>query len=114
MGAHSRNKGRNAERAVEVELQTAGFDTDRNLGGRNQVSGDIAAELGDIRLAVEVRRRESLSVERWLREHRDSCPAHLTPLLVTRTSRNPWMAVLTLEDFLNLLSEREGRTNDEN
>lgn len=104
MGAHSRNKGRNAERAVEVILQDAGLSTDRNLGGRTQVSGDIAAEANGTRLAVEVRRRESLSCEKWLWEHSAETPNHLTPLLVTRTSRKPWMVCLSLDDFLAILT----------
>ena len=104
MGAHSRNKGRNAEREVELAFQAEGFPTDRNLGGRTQVSGDIATT----GLAVEVRRRESLSVERWLWEHHEETPSHLTPILVARTSRKPWFVALSLDDFLELLKEARG------
>ncbi len=101
MPVHSRNKGRSAERAVELEFQAAGFSTERNLGGRVQVAGDIAVE----GLAVEVRRRETLSPERWCSEHEQATPAHLTPILVSRTSRNPWRVTCLLSDFLELLEE---------
>ena len=110
MGAKSRAKGVRSEREVELALQAAGYSTDRNLGGRNQVSGDIAAEQGDTRLAVEVRRRESLSVERWLHEHRASTPDHSTPILIARTSRNPWLVAIELSDFLDLLKQAKGDT----
>jgi hypothetical protein len=98
---HSRNKGRSAEREVELRFQDAGFPTERNLGGRTQAAGDIAVE----GLAVEVRRREKLSHERWAADHEAACPDHLTPVLVARSSHNPWRVTLRLEDFLDLLGE---------
>lgn len=101
MTLHSRNKGRTAEREVELAFQAAGFSTDRNLGGRQQVAGDIATE----GLAIEVRRRETLSVEPWCRAHEAETPEHLTPCVVFRKSHQPWRVALTLEDFLGLLEE---------
>lgn len=101
MVTHSRNKGRNAEREVELILQAAGFSTDRNIGGRTQVSGDIAVHHPP--LAVEVRRRETLSLSQWSRDHEASTPDHFTPAIVYRRSREPWRISLRLDDFLALL-----------
>lgn len=99
---HSRNKGRNAEREVELAFQARGFSTDRNLGGRTQVAGDIAVE----GLAVEVRRRDAKTpVTTWCEEHEAAAPAHLTPIVVWRKSRGQWRVALPLEDFLDLLAE---------
>ena len=102
MSAGARKKGVRGEREAELAFQAAGFTTERAIGGRNQISGDVLARLGDTELAVEVRRREKLSVERWLHEHRASCNSHSVPILVTRTSRNPWMVAIELDDFLSL------------
>lgn len=44
-GRKSRTKGRTAEREVELILQAAGLQTERAIGGREQVSGDIAARV---------------------------------------------------------------------
>lgn len=101
MGKMSRTKGRTAEREVELLIQAAGFSTDRNIGGREQVAGDIATE----GLAIEVRRRERLDVPNWCRIHEASTPDHLTPVVVYRRSREPWRVSLTLTDFLDLLGE---------
>lgn len=98
---HSRNKGRTAEREVELRFQDAGFSTDRNLGGRKQVAGDIAVE----GLAVEVRRREQTPVTTWCAIHEEETPDHLTPVVVWRKSHDKWRVALPLEDFLDLLRE---------
>lgn len=106
MSKMSRDKGRKAEREVEVAFQEAGFSTDRNIGGRKQVAGDIAVEgLAVEGLAVEVRRRERLDVPGWSVVHEDSTPSHLTPVLCWRRSREPWRVSLPLSDFLDLLKE---------
>lgn len=98
---HSRNKGRNAEAEAEKILRTHGFQTERNLGGRVQVAGDIA--IYEPSLAVEVRRREQLQVVKWCREHEASTPPSHTPVLVFRPNREPWRVALLLEDFARLV-----------
>ena len=106
MGKMSRTKGRVAEREVELLFQAEGFDTDRNIGGRLQKADDIAATRGDLILEIEVRRREALQVEKWVHERENP-----RRILVTRTSRNPWMAAMpltTLFDLLNRATQQEG------
>lgn len=105
MGAMSRAKGRTAEREVELALQAAGFQCDRNLGGRTQVSGDIAVHQPP--LAIEVRRRETLQIVKWSREHEASTPDTHVPVLVYRPSREPWRASLRLDDFCSLIASDE-------
>lgn len=100
-GRMSRRKGQAGERSVELIFQEAGFTTERNLSGRKQIAGDIAVE----GLAVEVRRREKLSIERWCREHEAETPEHLTPVVVWRRSGEPWRVSLTLDDLIELLRE---------
>lgn len=104
---HSRNKGRNAEREVELILQRHGFGTDRNLGGRVQVAGDLVVYgplLTSPRpLAVEVRRRERIEVVKWSAEHEDSTPDSHLPLVAYRPSRQPWRVSMLLDDLLPLL-----------
>lgn len=100
-GRMSRRKGQAGERSVELIFQEAGFHTERNLSGRKQIAGDIAVE----GLAVEVRRREKLSIERWCREHEAETPEHLTPVVVWRRSGEPWRVSLTLDDLIELLRE---------
>ena len=100
-GRGSRTKGRSAEREVELRFQDAGFTTERALSGRRQIAGDINVA----GLALEVRRRETLSIDAWSRDHEAETPEHLTPIVVWRKSREPWRVCLTLDDFLDLLTE---------
>lgn len=106
---HSRNKGRNAEREVERILQDAGLQTDRNLSGREQVAGDIVVYMGDI-LAIEVRRRETLSIDKWSRDHEESTPDDFIPAVVYRRSRAPWRISLRLDDFLALVTNQRSKS----
>lgn len=98
---HSRNKGRTGERAVELILQDHGFQTERAIGGRTQVSGDIAVHQPP--LAIEVRRRETLQIVKWSREHEASTPDTHIPVLVWRPSREPWRVSCRLDDFCSLI-----------
>lgn len=100
-GRGSRTKGRSAEREVELRFQDAGFTTERALSGRRQIAGDINVA----GLALEVRRRETLSIDAWSRDHEDETPDHLTPVVVYRRSRAPWRCSLLLEDLIDLLRE---------
>lgn len=101
---HSRNKGRNAERDVELRFQAAGHGTERNLGGRLQIAGDLVVYDVEPRpLAVEVRRREQLLVPGWCAEHEAATPERFVPVLTYRRNREPWRASLLLDDLIDLI-----------
>lgn len=108
MGAGSRIKGRNAEAQVEAIFRDAGFTCDRNIGGRHQVSGDIA--VADPRLAIEVRRRERLLIPSWCNDHESACPDGVVPIVAWRANRMPWRVSLKLDDLLTLIgTDKENR-----
>lgn len=98
-GNRSRRKGKTAEAEVSRILSDRGIHHDRLLDGRHQVHGDILA--GD--LALEVRRREKVSITRWSADHEAEVPDHLTPAVVYRSNGEPWRVSLQLEDFLDLV-----------
>lgn len=104
MSAHSRRKGRDAEREVELLTLAHGVDCDRALGGRHQPYGDLNLP----GVALEVRRRDRVLLVAWSREHEAKVPAHLVPAVAYRPDREPWRVSLPLGDFLDLLREREG------
>ena len=107
MGAMSRRKGATGEREVASLFRAAGFPCDRtpNSGGLF-IPGDVTGVDG---LHVEVKRAERISILEWCRQaERDAllAPEALpTPLVVFRSSREPWRACLPLSDFLTLLGE---------
>lgn len=82
-------------------LTDRGISHDRLLDGRRQIHGDILA--GE--LAIEVRRRETISITRWSVDHAEAVPDHLVPVVCYRQSRQPWRVSLTLEDFLDLVEQ---------
>lgn len=98
----SRAKGQAGEREVERIFTEAGFICDRNIGGRTQVSGDIAARADGVSLAIEVRRRERLLIPSWCEAHERSTPGGSIPVLVWRANRMPWRAALLLDDLLTV------------
>ncbi len=100
---HSRRKGTHGEREVELLLQQYGLQTERTLGGRIQLSGDILVH--DPALAIEVRRREQLRIVEWCRTHEESTPPSHVPVLVFRPNREPWRVSLRLDDFCSLLGD---------
>lgn len=99
MGKRSRDKGKGGEREFSKILTARGIHHDRLLDGRHQVHGDVLA--GD--LAIEVRRRERVSITAWSKAHEAEVPPHLTPVVAYRSNGEPWRVSLTLDDFLDLV-----------
>lgn len=98
-GSRSRRKGKSAEAAVSRILTDRGIHHDRLLDGRRQMHGDVLA--GD--LAIEVRRRERVSITAWSAAHEAGVPDHLVPVVAYRSNGEPWRVSLTLDDFLDLV-----------
>jgi Holliday junction resolvase len=99
MGKPSRDKGKRGEREVAQILRDRGIHHDRTLDGRNQVHGDILMP----GMALEVRRREQVSIVRWSRDHEAEVPDHLVAAVAYRTNGEPWRVSLPLADLLDLL-----------
>jgi hypothetical protein len=101
-GRSSRNKGATAEREVAAIINSwLGTDMRRTpLSGGMQWKGDIQGWDG---VHVEVKRCERLSIPAWCRQAEADCPGGSIPLVVYRSSREPWRVVLTLEHLLHLV-----------
>lgn len=101
MSKLSRDKGKTAEREVGHMLDRYGLSYLREQDGRIQGADFVI----DRRFAAEVKRRERLSLVEYHRELEAKTPAHLTPVVIWRPSREPWRASLLLTDFLDLATE---------
>jgi hypothetical protein len=98
---NSRAKGKRAELEV-VKLWTAGgFDCWRtpNSGAFHHARGDINGVPG---LHQEVKRREQVRMLDWIEQAEKDCPPHDIPVVIWRTSRNPWRVDLDLDEFIAL------------
>ncbi len=75
---------------------------------RAAYSGAMAHEKGDVvglpGMHVEVKRCEKLKLPEWTRQAESQCGDDV-PLVVYRSSREPWRVSLPFEDFLNLLGD---------
>lgn len=75
----------------------------RYVGGLD--NPDVSCRVGGRVLHVEVKRRERFDLYPALEQAQRDANGHALPVVAHRRSRKPWVAVLALEDFLNLLEE---------
>jgi len=104
-GRTSRNKGAAAEREVaKIIGDRLGIKMNRTpLSGGMDWKGDIVGWDG---MHVEVKRCEKLSLPAWCRQAEGDCPEGAVPLVVYRSSREPWRVVLHLDALLDLMEVR--------
>lgn len=101
MGAKSRRKGAQGERELAEFLRDRGIEARRGqqyAGGPG--SPDVVADLPDF--YVESKRCEALSLYPAL-EKATAEAGDKIPLVCHRRNRKPWLAILHLEDLLELL-----------
>lgn len=104
MPIHSKNKGKRGE------LEVAHFLTDRGFPARRgqQVKGtEDSPDVECIPLDdyhIEVKFTERFNLYAALNQAMEDAPGKI-PLVIHRRKRQPWVAVLPLSDFLDLLNE---------
>ena len=108
---NSKRKGSAAERELLHLLEAHGIPARHNLqqfiGGVD--NPDISAEVSGIPLHVEVKRQERLRLSEAVAQAVRDANGHALPVVAHRSSRQPWLATVRLEDILQLLHERETR-----
>ena len=102
---HSRNKGARAEREIARILLEYGYlDAKR---GQQRSGLEQADVIGLPGWHVESKRTERPALwAAWAQACRD-CPEESKPLVVTRKSKQPWLAILRFDHFLDLLARVE-------
>lgn len=107
VSARERNKGARGEREVVQLLRDHGYShAERSSNGRAQQNrGDISN--GPPACTIEVKYQERLNVPAALRQVEADCPPHNLPILLHRSSRQPWLATLPADELLALLRLRD-------
>jgi hypothetical protein len=96
-GKGSRAKGASAERELFALLtDNLGMVVRRNL---TQTRGGGADTLDIPGWAIEVKRVEKLNISAWWQQAQDQAGTTRRPILFYRASRQPWRAILRLEDI---------------
>lgn len=101
MGRMSREKGKVGEREIAARLKAAGFDEARR--GVQYHGGPGSADVvGLSNCHIEVKRTERFNLYGALEQAVKDAAGAKTPVVVHRQSRREWVAVLRLDDFLEL------------
>lgn len=102
MGARSQRKGVSGEREIVTILSAHGIHARRNLqryiGGKN--NPDVSAEYKGRKLHIEVKRRERLNIREAVNQAVSDADGKAIPVVVHRSSRQPWLVTVRLDDVL--------------
>lgn len=102
MSRSQRDKGANGEREVAAILRAAGIACHRtpNSGGL-MIPGDVTGLEG---YHFEVKRQETLRLPLWTAQAEAEAPEGAVPIVVYRSSRQPWRASLPMTTLAALLA----------
>ena len=106
MGARERERGARGEREVVQLVREHGWPgAERSSNGRAQVGrGDIA--LGPEFTSIDVKFCEKTEPWKWWRQAERDADGRM-PVVAFRRSRSPWLAIVELDELLELLAMRE-------
>jgi Holliday junction resolvase len=103
MGKMQRNKGATYEREIVHALVERGYLAARNLTQTREGGADIILQ----DFIIECKRRASIAVYDWLDQATLAAKGRKRPLVVARGDRRESVVILRLEDFLDLVGERD-------
>lgn len=106
MGKASRDKGKRGERDVAKILREHGY-ADARRGVQYHGGGDSPDVVGLPGIHIEVKRVESLRLYDALDQSEHDAAAGEIPVVFHRRDKKPWVAILRLDDFLELLRKDE-------
>mgnify|MGYP003651472821 CR=1 FL=1 len=107
-GRKSRSKGQRGEREVAKILnEKLSIESKRNLAQYQEGGFDL---VGIPDYAIEVKRCEKISIEKWWDQCKEQAEdSNLIPLLFYRKSNNKWKVVMDIDTFCNLYKKENGR-----
>lgn len=102
---NSRRKGKDGELELAALLRDYGFDARR---GRQYQGGDDSPDIVHSipGIHLECKRCERGNPYDWLAQADAECPIEAIPVVAHRRSRQQWIAMLDLGDFLSLIRPR--------
>ena len=103
MGKMQRNKGATYEREIVHALVERGYLAARNLTQTREGGADIILQ----DFIIECKRRASIAIYDWLDQATLAAKGRKRPLVVARGDRRESVVILRLEDFLDLVGERD-------
>ena len=107
MGKMQRTKGATYEREIVHALVDRGWDAARNLMQTREGGADIILQ----DFILECKRRAKLSLYDWLDQATLAAKGRKRPVVVARGDRRESVVILRLDDFLDLIGERDVETS---
>lgn len=102
-GRGKRNKGAVAERELAKLLtDELGFVVKRNLGQARDGADDITIQ----RFRLEVKRQETLLMDKWSQQVEACAGPGEVPVLVYRRNGQPWRVCLLLDHFIPMMRDQ--------
>ena len=102
-GRSAKKKGSDAEREVAKILRKKGIPAKRMLlSGGGYLKGDIYA---NVPWSFEIKRQEKMNFWPWWEQAVADAGMSKNPVVVYRPNHRPWIAMIRLEDFADLLVE---------
>lgn len=103
---NSRNKGKQGELEIARILKERGYDARR--GQQYCGANGDADVVGVPGLHIEVKRTEKLNAYKYLEQAESDANDDETPVVLHRQSRRKWIAILDMEEFLDLWEKANG------
>ncbi len=105
MGKAEREKGKSGEREVAALLRAHGFVDAHRTAQNCGRSGDAADVVGIDGMHLEVKRCETTKIHDWMAQAvRDASGTGKMPVVLHRRNKGKWLATLSMESFLTLVS----------
>jgi hypothetical protein len=108
MARKSRDKGKVGEREIAALLREHGIDGARRGQQYSGLEGDSDV-VGLPGIHIESKRTEALRLwEAYDQAQREARPG-LVPTVWHRSSRRPWVVILSATDFINMVKVKDGQ-----
>lgn len=103
MTINSRTKGKTGELELAAALRSQGFDSKR--GQQFKGGGDSPDVTGLPGFHIEAKRVEAGNLYVWLAQAVRDARIEDIPVVMHRRNKKPWVAILQLDDFLQLVKD---------
>lgn len=108
MSKAQRDKGARIEREVCNQISAAlGMPVQRNLNQARAGGSDSDFAIGKLDFCLEIKAREKIQVLRFLEQAQKAAAPHQIPLVVLRENNSKPVAMLDLDQFLNIIKDQQ-------
>ena len=114
MAVNSKRKGKSGELELAAKMKGHGYDVRRSVQYNGKAEDGQADLLGLPGIHIECKRTEALRLYEAIDQaKRDSKYKNQIPVVFHRKNNCEWLAIMTLDDFMEIYKEWEAGKNNE-